>query len=153
MTQEKQIHIHVPALMPGTHLHIHVGETGEDVPAGISEEAEVKAMLKRLTDFANAKNVEAVYEGLVHLGFEPHVPTVRKEGKSQEPYLRWTDPAKPRPATLYVDTASVNLSRKDDRKVLSGLPGALVTDRLVRFAIGTAEGVEQALAAAKTVKG
>jgi hypothetical protein len=151
--REQHVHIHLPPLDSGTHLHIHVGATGDELADATSDGAEVQGMLKRLTDYANAKNLEALYEGLVQLGYEPHVPTVRKEGKSQEAYLRWTDPVQPCPATLYFDTASANFARKDDREVLSELPGAQVTDRFVRFTIGTTDGVEQALAAAKTVKG
>jgi hypothetical protein len=153
MTEEKHVHIHLPALTPGTHVHIHVSAADEDPRSETSEDAEVRAMLKRLTDYANAKNVKALYEGLLQIGYTPHVPSVRKEGKAQEAYLRWTDPAQPRPATLYFDTASADFARKGDREVLGGLPGAQITDRLVRFAIGTAAGVEQALIAAKTVKG
>ncbi len=174
----RHLYIHLDGCEPGLEVHIHITNTGAtgvggtyagspaaeekavagptpapaDASAAAPAEGGVQQALTRLRDYGNAANVQAMFDGLVELGYVPHCAGTRKLGKKPESYLRWVDPAVGGAATLYLDTASARFARADHRTALVGLPGAAPNATEVLFAIKTAAGVEQALAAAKTVK-
>lgn len=163
----KAIHIHLAALEGVDEVHVYLTDDAADeelsetpptvatptaTPGSGVFTADPEVMLERLCDYANAENLRTVFAGCVDLGYMPHTPKIRKVGKRQESYLRWTDPVTGGPATLYVDSASASFYRATDRAALLALPGAVAVDGGVRFSIATAEGVAQALQAAATVK-
>ncbi len=149
----RHIHIHLGTLEPGVHVHIHVGTPGDEADGELTieptSEPTAEAMLKRLMDYGNADNVQAMYKGLLHLGLTPHVPTTRKNNAKMQPYLRWTH-GESGPSVLYLNAASAIFAGKADVDRVGGLPGA-IRGREVRFPIRTREGVQHALAAVKLV--
>ncbi len=166
----KHVHIYLGGLRGVDEVHIHLTEDAEveelsetagvatpHAPSVAPDSGEYTpdplVMLERLCAYANAENLRTLYAGLVDLGYKPHTPKIRKVGKRQESYLRWTDPVTGGAAVLYVDTVSAGFYRASDRDALSDLPGAsALSDNGFRFDIDTEEGVSQTLAAAATVK-
>jgi hypothetical protein len=135
-SEERHVHIYLGDLPPGTTVHIHASEltqhpktteTTEGGPASRHDDP-ASAMLERLKTYGHPQKLQAIYDGLIELGFVPHAPEVRKAGKEPEPYLRWTDPARGGTAVLYFDTKNLWFVKKEDMGKLRDLGGKATLD-------------------------
>ena len=152
-TEPAELRIRLPILAPGTVVTVTFETPAATPPDEASAEAPADSpeqrMLDRLANHAGdaGVHVRAVYAGLLELGYVPHVPA-----RGRSTYLRWVDPANPRAAAIYLNSASVGSSTGQDITAL--MPGARrgPGDRYVVFLIGTAEEVTQALAAMRAIK-
>jgi hypothetical protein len=63
----------------------------EDAPSLLGPEE----MLGQLKARGDATSLQAIYAGLVDLGYVPSTATVRKPGNKQRRYISWRDPAGP----------------------------------------------------------
>jgi hypothetical protein len=115
----------------------------------------VQGMLALLI-WRGGPTVQAVYDGLMDMGYVPGVPDVRP-GKKRQPYLGWADPVRHADGrarfALYLDARFVSFRRVTDRRKVSGLPGADTSPgAYVAFRLTSQNGVAHALAAARAVK-
>lgn len=154
-TDERHVHIYLGTPEPGVHVHIHLGDLGDEASKQVTREPTVEGNLKRLKDYnsAHAENIQAAYDGLVALGLTPHVPITRNPGQTVQPYLRWTHDNHPSGSVAYLNAATLSFAGKNDLARVVRLPGAADRGSEVRFSILSPEGVAQALAATRLVVG
>jgi hypothetical protein len=115
----------------------------------------VQGMLALLIRRGGPK-VQAVYDGLIDMGYVPGVPDARP-GEKRQPYLGWADPARHADGrarfAVYLDARFVSFRRVTDRRKVSGLPGADTSPAAyVAFRLAPPNSVAHALAAARAVK-
>ncbi|MHB1431320.1 MAG: hypothetical protein ACYCVZ_04290 [Streptosporangiaceae bacterium] len=160
MAEDRHVHIYLGDIPPGTHVHIHA--TGMDETGNAANEAPsasalspAEAMLDRLKGYGHGASLQAIYDGLVELGYQPGAPAVRRPGKQPEPYLSWTDPVRGGPTVIRFDTTNLWFIRREDLEPLAGVPGGRTTldDRRhnVHFAISD-HNVSNILQAARIIK-
>lgn len=154
MVDERHVHIYLGDIPRGTHVHIHAtgAFTAGDDPA-TDPTGPAKAMLERLKGYGDAPSLQAIYDGLSSLGYQPHPPAVRKPGKQPEPYLSWTDPVRGGPTVIRFDTTNLWFIRREDLEPLAAIPGGQITrdDRRhnTRFAVSDVGPILQAARAVK----
>jgi hypothetical protein len=110
------IHLHLPANFDGE-LHLHLGADGSagqtiTVPidtVGSGIDPALESVLERFERYAGTRLSRELFDILIQLGWEPNAPTVRKEGKVPEAYIRWvrTWPKGSR-VVLYQDSQSLS---------------------------------------------
>jgi hypothetical protein len=102
---------------------------------------------------SGGEKVQEVAEGLLEMGYVPSV----QAGGQRRAYLGWSDPATTDNAktkfALYLERVRVCFRRAADRRTVSDLPGADNTGNYVAFHLAEPDGVANALAAARVVKG
>jgi len=101
-------------------------------------------------------SVQAMYDGLIALGYIPGVPAVKPDGTRQL-YVGWSDPARADKGktlyTSYLESRTVSFGRVTDRRKVADLPGADTSPgAYVAFRLNTPDAVDRALAAARAVK-
>jgi hypothetical protein len=161
MAEERHIHIHIELgdVPPGTHVHIHAPG---DMPAadpepgtpGGAEADPAASQLDRLKAYGHGASLQAIYDGLLELGYVPSAPAVRKPGKAPEPYLSWTDPVRGGPAVIRFDTKNLWFIRREDLRPLADSGGTLTQDdrrHNVHFTIGE-DNTEAILDSARLIK-
>jgi len=102
------------------------------------------------------QNVQAMYDGLIGMGYVPGVAAPRPDG-TRELYLGWSDPARLDKGrtrfALYLEARMVSFRRATDRRKVAGLLGADNTpSSYVAFRLNGPDGVSHALAAARAIK-
>jgi hypothetical protein len=140
----RQVHIYLGDLGPETEVHLHFAPGA--TPPGANGDSPQAVMLRRMKAYANADNIQAVYDGLTTLGLVPHTAKVRDPSHTPQAYLRWTE-GDPGRTVLYLNTASVAIVANHDK--VSRLPGARIRRDAAFFAITTPTEITQALAAVK----
>jgi len=114
-------------------------------------------MLEQLKARANATSLQAIYDGLVDLGYVPSTAAVRKPGNMQRPYISWRDPARPGEYAIRFEVRDLwfIMGERDDLIRAASAPGILTYDgrskHNVHFKI-TEQTVPVILDAARRVK-
>jgi hypothetical protein len=133
--------ISIPAV-PGTELRIIVTADPTSTVNGMLAEISKRNPL-----------VRQAFDALATMGYQPGIPEIRAD-KDREPYLTWTDPARPgRPLyALYLTGQVLTTSLTGDRAQAVTLPGARVRSKDVAWRISTPAELAQALDAARALK-
>ena len=114
-------------------------------------------MLDLLKARGDAASLQAIYDGLVDLGYVPSTAKVQKPGNEQRRYISWRDPARPGQYAIRFEARDLwfIMSERDDLIKAASLPGILTYDgrskHNVRFKI-TDRTVQVILDAARRVK-
>jgi hypothetical protein len=130
----------------------------EDDAASVSAGEDAGAIREVLVAMVEhgGRNVQAMYDGLIDLGYIPGVPAPRPDGTRQL-YVGWSDPARADKGkirfTLYLESRTVSFGRVTDRRKVADLPGADTSPgAYVAFRLNAPDDVDRALAAARAVK-
>lgn len=114
-------------------------------------------MLGQLQARGDATSLQAIYDGLVDLGYVPSTATVKKPGNKQRRYISWRDPARPGEYVIRFEARDLwfVMGEREDLKRAASVPGILTYDgrskHNVHFKI-TGQTVPVILDAARRVK-
>jgi hypothetical protein len=130
------------------------GDGAATFPAG-QDPGAIRDVLAAMVE-RRGQNVQAVYDGLIDLGYIPGVPDLKLDGTRQL-YVGWSDPARADTGktkyTLYLEARIVSFGRATDRRKVADLPGADTSpSAYIAFRLNTPDAIDHALAAARAVK-